>query len=661
MRSVLGTCHHDCPDSCGWIVEIEDGVATRMRGNPDHPYSLGELCPKVNRFLDRVYSPDRILHPLIRTGPKGTASFRRATWDEALDLTASRLREIVQRSGGEAVLPWWDAGTQGLLQMSSLDRRLFAKLEASRLTGSLCGGTAAAGTAAAYGTAHAADPLEVRHAKLVLLWGTNTKLTNRHLWPFVEEARANGATVVVIDPIRTITAESADWFLQPLPGTDVALMLGMMHVLVRDGLVDTGYVEQHAAGFDELCERVAAWTPQRAADATGLEAEEVEDLARLYGTVQPAFIRTLIGAEHHENGAEFFRTLAALPVLVGAWRHRGGGLARSVSQWFDTVVDDSVFDAPSDTRSVNMTQLGQALTSLQPPIEALVVWNGNPAVTVPNVDLIRQGLLREDLFTMVSEQFMTDTAAYADVVFPAATQIEQVDVVPAWGHLYLGWNEPAIEPPGEAVPNTELWRRLAAALGFTDPELFEPDESLLRSALPGVDFEQLRSRGWIRLDMPTNLYAEGGFATPDGRAHLVFDGGPGFTPSSEALAAAGRFPLTLLTPKQHLRLLNTSYTHLPGHGAREGGPFVEMDPVDAAARGLTDGDRARVWNDRGSLTLTVKVSGRLRPGVVAVPFGWWYRDHGGEGVANTLTSDRLTDAGGGVAYSDTRVQVEPAG
>ena len=653
---------------------MENGVAVKLRGNPGHPYSRGELCPKVNHVLDRVYSPDRVLRPLVRTGAKGEGRFEPVSWEEALERTARATLESRDRWGGESIYPWWDAGTQGLLQMSSLDRRLFARLGATRRTGSLCGGTAKGGFAATYGSGRGADPTEVRFARLVLLWGTNTKLTNRHLWPFVIEAREAGATVVVIDPIRTVTAEAADWFLQPLPGTDVALMLGMMHVLVRDDLVDHDYVERFAAGYDDLAARVREWPPERAAAACGLEPADVKRLARLYGGTRPAFIRTLIGPEHHENGAMFFRTLACLPVLTGSWRDRGGGLARSTGTWNNANVDDSAFDAPhlepaGPRREINMNHLGRALTDpgLDPPVQVLYVWNGNPAVTVPNAAAVRRGLEREDLFTVVSEQFLTDTARYADVVFPATTQLEQRDVVTSWGHLYLGWNDAAIEPLGESVPNTELWRRLAHAMGFTERELFENDDSLLRSALHDLDLDALQERGFIRLDLPDPLlpYAGGGYATADGRAALSapalaaagHDPLPAFRPPRDSAAGNGAFPLVLLTPKTHARFINTSYTHLPKHGPREGGPFVELDPADAANRDLAEGDRVRVWNDRATLTLPVRISDRLRPGVAAIPFGWQAADHGEAATANSLTNDTLTDWGGGVAYSDTRVEV----
>jgi anaerobic selenocysteine-containing dehydrogenase len=375
----------------------------------------------------------------------------------------------------------------------------------------------------------------------------------------------------------------------------------------------------------------------------------------------------------------FFRALACLPALTGAWRHRGGGLARSVGAWAESNVDESVFDdvpfvPPTARRAINMNHLGRALNdpTMEPRVMALFVWNGNPLVSVPNAELTRRGLAREDLFTVVSEQFVTDTARYADVILPAATQIEQTDVVPSWGHLYLGWNEAAIPPLGEAVPNTELWRRLARAMGFTEPELFEDDESLLRSALHDLDLESLRQRGFVRLSLPEDLrpYAEGGFATASGRAELYSDALaaqgqdplPAFSPPTEGIGGeegvTERFPLVLMTPKNHTRFLNTSYSHLPKHGPPEGGPFAELDPTDAAARGIADGDTVRMWNDRGSLTLTARVGTRLRPGVVAVPFGWWSQQHGEHGTANSLTNDTLTDWGGGVAYGSTRVDVE---
>jgi len=678
-HTVHGTCHHDCPDSCGWTVSVTDGVAVQLRGNAEHPYSAGELCPKVNRFLDRVYSPDRITTPMRRVGPKGEGRFEPIGWDEALREIADRLGEIVATDGPGSILPFISAGNQSSLAIL-FPERFWNRLGAIELTGALCGAVAGAGTASTLGTGKAADPTDLRHAKLVLLWGTNTRLTNRHLWPVVEAARAEGAQVVVIDPIRTVTAESADWFVQPRPGTDVALMLAMMHVLVRDHLVDTDWVEAHTIGFDDLASHVAEWTPERAAATCGVPAADIERLATLYGTVRPAFIRTLIGAEHHEHGAMFFRTLACLPALVGAWRHRGGGYARSVGVWSNELVDGLALMRPDlrphARRQVPMVRLAEALDpATEPRVRAVFVIAANPVITVPDADGVRRGLARDDVFTVVHDQFLTDTARYADLLLPATTQIESLDIVPAWGHRWLGWNEPAIAPIGEAVSNTELHRRLARAMGFDEPALYTDDESLVREVMPTVDVDELRRTGWVEAPYPADgrPYADGGFPTPSGKVELRSDtlaalghpALPTYEPAHESAEGdpdlAARFPYVLLTPKQHQRFLNSSYSHLPKHGPLEGGPHVEIDPTDAAQLGVVDGQCVLVWNDRSEVEVPVRISDRVRPGVVAIPWGWWAQHHPNGRTANALTSARLTDWGGGVAYSDTLVAIRPHG
>ena len=654
MRIVLGTCHHDCPDSCGWEVTVDDGVATKMRGHAAHPFSQGELCPKVNHFLERVYSPERVTTPLIRDGAKGSGKFRRASWDEALALIVDAVRERVAVHGGETVLPWSSAGNQGLLQMSSLDRRFFAALGASTTHGALCGSVAKTGHAATTGTGMSSDPTTIEHSQYVILWGTNTRLTNRHLWPFVERARAQGAKLVVIDPVHTVTADAADWFIQPRPGTDTALALAMLKVIIDEDLVDRDFVKNHVSGYDDLVRAAGEWSPTRAAEECGIAAHDIVTLAREYATTSPAFIRTLIGAEHRANGGMIFRTLACLPTITGHWRHLGGGLSRSVGSWFGDHVNDSVFDpvVTPRVRSLPFTQLGRVLTdSLAPPVTALFVWNGNPVITCPNAALTRRGLVSDDLFTVVSEQFLTDTAKYADVVLPATTQIEHVDVVPAWGHLNLGWNGKAIEPVGESVANTELFRRLAVAFGVDDPLFSRTDDELVDMALRGIDASALRSEGFVRLpNADRRLFADGVFGHADGRCDVA-----GIT--YEPVDREPDHPFVLLTPKQHSRFLNSSYSHLPAHGPREEGPYVEMCVADASELGFVEGDSVRVSNARGGLTLPVRVSERLGRGVVAVPFGWWDSHHDGVTSVNDLTSDGPTDMGGGVAYHDTFVRL----
>ena len=609
-----------------------------MRGNPDHPYSKGELCPKVNKFLDRVYSDERVLHPLRRVGPKGEGRFEQITWDEALAEIASRFHEIIDRDGAEAIMPYSDAGNQSLLAMG-FPERFWNRLGATRVERSICGPTVGAGVKMTNGTTKCLDPMEIRHSKLIILWGTNTKLTNRHLWPTIEAARADGAKVVVLDPIRTMTADSADWFIQPRPGTDIALMLAMMHVLIRDGLTDKQWVADHTIGYDELALHVDEWTPERAAATCGVAADDIEELAEMYGTIRPAVIRTLIGAEHHENGAMFFRTLACLPALVGAWQDRGGGLARAIGVWTASVVDGAALQRPDllgdrQPRWVNMSRLGEILTELtNPPIRGLMVWGCNPMVIAPNSEKIRAGVLRDDLFTVVHEQFITDTARYADIVLPATTQIESVDVVTPWGHLWLSWNEPAIEPCGESVSNSEMFRRLARAMGYTEPALYDDDMTVIRDSMPGVDIEQLRRVGFMRVPYPEDgrPFGDGVFPTASGKVEFVSDALvamgqpalPTFVPPGEGPGSelAERYPLQLMTPKQHTRFLNSGYSDMPGHGGRESGPFVELCADDAASRGITEGQSVRVFNDRASVEVPARITAACATGARVDPLG----------------------------------------
>jgi anaerobic selenocysteine-containing dehydrogenase len=535
------------------------------------------------------------------------------------------------------------------------------------------------------------------HSKLIVLWGTNTRLTNRHLWPTIEQARESGARLVVIDPIRTLTADAidearGDRFVQPLPGTDIAMMLAMMHVIIRDGLTDDEWIADHTSGFDELRDGVADWTPDRAAQTCGIDADVIEALARDIATTPGTALRTLIGPEHHENGAMFFRTLACLPALTGQWRHRGGGFSRSVGFWTESQIDMQALTRPDlmpmlddgtrAPRTVNMSRLGAVLTGVDvdddAPIRAMIVWNCNPLVTVPNAEAIRAGLERDDLFTVVHEQFMTDTARYADIVLPATTQLEADDIVFPWGHLWVAYNHAAIPPVGEACSNTELFRRIATAMELDEPALFADDETLMRDALPTINVDELRGEGWRRAPYPADgrPFGDPGGATPfptaSGRVEFASDQleqlghprVPAYIAPTEGPegddAITGRFPFQLLTPKQHSRFLNSGYSHLPKHGPAEGAPFVELCPADATEIGLADGDVARVVNDRAAVEVDVRVTQRLRPGVVAIPFGWWGVHHRDGRVANSLTNDTLTDWGGGVAYSDTLVNVEPA-
>jgi len=681
---VTGVCHHDCPDSCVWEVTVRDGQAVRLRGQESHPFTRGELCPKVNGFLDRVHHPDRLLHPLVRTGPKGSATFERATWDDALALVADRWQQLIEQHGPEAILPFGYAGNQGILQCRTMSERLFNVLGTSNVVGGLCGNTAEAGLRATQGTGIGIDPEDLRHSRVILLWSTNTLVTNRHLWPILEEARAAGGRVICIDPLRTRTAAACDEHVQLLPGTDGALALGMMHVLVARDLVDHAYLAEHSVGYAELVERLQQWPPERAAEVCGLATADIERLAILFGEGQPSAIRVLIGMEHRENGAMAYRTISCLPILTGAWRHRGGGLVRSVDPLFDELLPIEALRRPDlrphPRRPIEMGKLGEVLTEL-PDAEAvrsLCVYNCNPAAVVPNQAKVLRGLARDDLFTVVLEQFMTDTARYADVILPATTQIEHLDLMPAWGHLYLTLNRPAIAPLGEALPNTEIFRRLAAALGLDDLALRASDEDLLRELLDGathpfmagITFDRLWAEGSIKVGRPDDWrpHADGAFPTASGKAELSspslaargLDPLPTWVPAREGLHGdadlRARFPLSCITSKRHQRFLNSSYQKLPSHTIPEGEPRLEISGLDATARGIGEGDRVRVWNDRGAIELVATISDRVRAQLVSVPFGWPLEASGGVSC-NTLTSDVSTDFGGGSAFHDNLVQV----
>lgn len=685
-KVVRGACPHDCPDTCAWEVTVENGTAIKLMGDKNHPFTRGGLCAKVNHYLeDRVYSPDRLLYPLRSVGKKGEGHFEPVSWDEALDDVATQLKRIIAEDGPTAILPYSYMGTQGMIQGASLDRRFFARLGATRLERAVCGSAGGSGVAATLGTTTGVVPEDVVHSRFIILWGTNTVVTNLHLWPFISQAKKNGARVIVIDPIKTRTATQADWHIRPMPGTDAALVLGMMHVIVGEGLHDKEYVERYTHGFDRLRERIAEYPPKRVAEITGVDVGDIIELARAYATTRPAVVRTLVGMEHHANGAMMLRTIACLPALVGAWRDRGGGLLHMTASPFFEALNNEAVEMPKledpAIRSINMVQLGQALTdtTLNPLIRSLIVYNSNPAAIAPNQNLVLEGLRREDLFTVVVEQFLTDTARYADYVFPATTQVEHFDLLWSWGQTYLSLNQPAINPIGEAVPNTEFFRRLAARMGLTESYLYESDENLIRAALVsdhpylrGITFERLLKEGWARLNLPRpwHPFAEGNFPTPSGKCEFYaesliaegLDPLPAYIPPRESPVGgselATRYPLSLLTPKSTLHFLNSSYANLPRHLKAEQEPRLEIHPDDAIIRGIEDRDMVRIYNDRGSVEMRATVGDRVRSGVVSMPSGWWASLSPGGFSANALTVDGLSDLGGGGDFHDTLVEVE---
>jgi anaerobic selenocysteine-containing dehydrogenase len=681
-RRLKVVCPHDCPDTCVMTVDVEDGRAVAIGGDPDHRFTQGFLCAKVNRYLERVYSPDRVLHPMRRLGRKGEGRFERISWDEALAAVASRLREIVESHGPQAILPYSYAGNMGLLGYGSMDRRFFHALGASLLDRTICSAAGAHGYKATAGKTMGFDPEAVVHARLIVAWGANIVSSNVHLWPFVEEARRRGARLVCVDPYRSRTAEKADLHLALYPGTDAALALGMMHVVFRDGLEDGEWLERHTVGHEGLRERAREWTPARAAATTGLRADQIESFAREYATTRPSALRLNYGMNRHAGGGMAVRTAACLPAVVGAWRDVGGGALLSTSGTFP--VDEHALERPDlvppGTRTINMVQLGRALTdpALAPPVKALFVYNSNPAAVAPEQEAVRRGLAREDLFVVVHEQMPTDTADFADILLPATTALEHYDLHKAYGHLYVSLSRPAIAPLGEALPNTELFRRLAARMGLDHPCLRDSDEEIARQAfewdhpfMEGITLERLEREGSVRLNVPDPFvpFAEGGFPTPSGKCELRseklaregHDPVAGYIPPREgptsAPEMAKRYPLAFISPPAH-HFLNSTFSSQPVFLRREGEASVTIHPGDAAPRGIAEGAMVRVFNDRGSFLARARVSDAARPGVVVGLSIWWPKLCPGGRNANAVTSQEVSDMGGGATFFDALVDVE---
>jgi anaerobic selenocysteine-containing dehydrogenase len=688
--TVRGACPHDCPDTCAMLVHVRDGRAVRVQGDPEHPVTQGFLCTKVNRYVERTYHADRLTVPMRRVGAKGEGRFEPATWDEAIEDIARRLGEIRSGPHGpQAILPYSYAGTMGLVQGSSMDRRFFHRIGASLLDRTICASAGSEGWRVTYGDRMGPSPEEVEHARLVLLWGTNTLTSNPHLWPALRRARERGARLVAIDPIRTRTAAQCDGHLAIRPGTDAALALGMMHVIFREGLEDADYLRSHSVGWEALRDRALdEWSPARAALETGLDEDTITTLALDYARTRPAFIRLNYGMQRHAGGGMAVRTVSLLPAVTGAWRDVGGGATLSTSGAFRANVAglERPELIPPGTRTINMVKLGDALTLPDagvggPPVKALVVYNSNPAAVAPELGRVREGLRRDDLFTVVLEHFRTDTADYADWLLPATTQLEHWDVHTSYGHLYVTLNRPSIEPVGESLPNSEIFRRIAARMGLHDAELRDSDIDLIHQALDSpnpalaaVSFDELLDRGWVRLHVPTPFlpYAEpAGFNTPSGKiqilapelARMGLDPLPGYTPPAESASAdperAARFPLMLLSPPEH-PFMNSTFVNIPALAKAAGPAKLLLHPNEAAVRGISDGDRVRSWNDRGDFFARAVVTDDVRPGV-AVSYGVRWAALSEEGrTVNDTTSQGVTDMGGGAVFYDNAVEVEGA-
>jgi anaerobic selenocysteine-containing dehydrogenase len=681
---VRGACPHDCPDTCAMLVTVENGRAIRVAGDPEHPFTRGFLCTKVNRYVERTYHPDRLLYPMRRVGPKGAGAFKRISWDEALGEIAEQLNAIRNSADGpQAILPYSYAGTMGILQGSSIDRRFFHAIGASMLDRTICSMAGTVGMRMTVGANIGADPEGLPESDLVLLWGTNTLTSNPHMWPLVLEARERGATVIAIDPIRTRTAAQCDEWISIRPGTDAALALGMMHVLLERGLQDDDYIAAHTLGFDELRKRVREYTPEHVSSITGISAETIVSLGERYGRARSAFIRVNYGLQRHGGGGMAVRTIACLPALTGHWRRPGGGvqLSSSANFAFNTPVTQRP-DLSPKVRTINMIRLGEALTTPNgdvggPPVRALVVYNSNPAAVAPDRNAVLEGLRREDLFTVVLEHFQTDTADYADILLPATTQLEHWDLHLSYGHHYVSLNRPSIDPCGESIPNSEIFRRLARRMGLEEPSLRDDDLTIIRQALDspspnlkGVTLEALMERGWMRLNVPKPYlpFAGGAFLTPSGKCEFYsermeqmgLDPLPAFTAPYEfpenVPDLAARYPLTLISSPAH-QFLNSTFVNIAPlrRAARE--PECLLHPEDAERRGIDVGARVVIHNDRGAFTAVARIEPTIRPGVVWAPSIWWGKFAADGANANQTTSQRETDMGRGPVFYDNLVEV----
>ena len=704
LKVVHAVCPLDCPDSCSVHISVNgEGIATKIQGNPDHPVTRGFLCAKVTKYLDLVYSPERVLYPVRRRrgvmkGPispgKQAEVFERISWDNALDAIAARLQDISTKFGPEAILPYSYAGNMAALGYGSMDRRFFSRVGASRLDRTICAVAGGEALMSVYGVKLGTDPEHFRHARTILAWGANILGTNVHLWPFIQEARQKGARLIVIDPYTTRTAQAADWHLQIRPGTDSALALGMMHVLIAENLYDAEYVERFTHGFEPLCARAKEYPPTCVAEVTGLSTEDIVRLAREYATATPSVIRMNYGVQRSENGGAAARAIAMLPCLTGAWKHLGGGLQLSTSGAFQ--FNKQALERPDLAevspigragRIVNMSRLGHALTELSdPPVQAMLVYNSNPAVIAPNQKTVLQGLRRQDLFTVVHEQLFTDTTDYADIVLPATTFFEHKDFQGTYGHYYVQLSEPAIAPLGEARSNVTLFRQLAQRMGFTEPCFLDSEEDMIDQALSrtnspwmeGITRDQLEAQHSIRLKFPEEqeggafqpFVSEAWFRTPSGKAEFysetlaaqALDPLPGYVAADKSRHSplAKRFPLELL-PRKNDNFMNSTFAGLPYHQAMEEAHsgVLEMHPEDAQARGIVDGDAVEVFNERGKIPLRAKVGASVPAGVAASRLGWNKLTRDGQGV-NSLTSEKLTDMGGGPTFYSTLVEVRRA-
>ncbi len=700
-KTAHGGCPHDCPDTCSMVYEVENGKLISVKGNPDHPMTRGGLCVKLKDYEKRHYHPDRLLYPLKRTGPKGSKQFKRITWDEAFDEIVSKWKGIIQEHGPHAIMPNSYLGNQGLVHGLNGGDAFFNRMGATVCERTFCGEGSCTAWLLTVGPTAGVDPESFIHSKYIVIWACNSVSTNLHHWYIVKEAQKKGAKVVVIDAYASKTAKEADWHIAPKPGTDGALAMAMMHVIISEGLVDQDYVDNYTVGYAELAERAKTRTPEWAEKITGIPAEDIRKFAREYATTPPAAIRMGVALERSHGGSQAIRAVTCLPALIGAWRHVGGGVLQ-FPVWehpykFDVISRPDLI--PEGTPVVNNLQIGRVLTgeiALETPIQSMMVWNTNPVTQAPETDKIIKGLLREDLFLVVAEHFISDTAAYADIVLPAAMGAEMEDMILSWGHLYLTYNEKCIEPPGEALPNNEIFRQLAKRMGYEDENFKWSDSECLEHyvdwsapACEGIDLAYMRQHGYAKLKVGTTdtraPHKQGNFPTPSGKCEFKLEGAknfvagpfrqmyngfqpgepidelPDYLPARETPATnpvlAAKYPLNIISPKSH-GFLNSCYANVTEKIKGQGEQFVLIHALDANARGIKETDTVKVFNDRGAFECVARISDDVNPGIVVATLGYWRQLN--NGTVNCISSAEFGDMGHSTTFSDNLVDVRLA-
>lgn len=699
IKTFHGGCPHDCPDTCSMVFTVKDEKLISVTGNPDHPMTRGGLCVKLKDYEKRHYHPDRLLYPMKRVGPKGSKQFQRISWDEALDTIVDRWQGLIKEFGPRSILPASYLGNQGLVHGLNGGDAFFNRLGATVCERTFCGEGSCTAWLLTVGPTAGVDPESFIHSKYIVIWACNSVSTNLHHWHIIKDAQKKGAKVVVVDSYASRTAKEADWHIAPKPGTDGALAMAMMNVIINEGLVDQDYVDNYTVGYKELAERAAACTPEWAEKITGIPANDIRKFAREYAITPPAAIRLGVALERNYGGSQAIRAVTCLPALIGAWRHVGGG-ALQFPVWehpykFDVISRPDLI--PEGTPVVNILQLGRALlgeTKLEVPIKSLMVWNTNPVTQSPETDKIIKGLEREDLFTIVADHFISDTAAYADIVLPAAMGAEMEDMILSWGHLYLTYNTKCIEPPGEALPNNEIFRRLAKRLGFEEDNFKWSDSECLENyvawdspACEGIDLEYMREHGFARLKVGTKddraPHKEGNFPTATGKCMFYVEGAknfvagpfrqmydgfqplndldplPGYVPNRESAdsnpALAAKYPLSIISPKSH-GFLNSCYANIGEKIKGQGEQFVMIHPADAAMRGINEGAKVKVFNDRGAFEGDARITKDVNPGIIVATLGYWRQLN--NGTVNCISSAEFGDMGHSTTFSDNLVQVE---